>query len=293
MCRFCVGNLFNDRSLFSGWPGDGSSFRDGPSRRTFMALAGAVGAAGLGLHAGHSFAQASTAADLIYEGGTIIPLAAAGAAPVEALAVRGDQIVALGAKSDIDGLKGDATRVIDLDGRTLLPGFIDPHQHSCFVALFSELLADVGYTTYPTREKLMAGLKALDAKLPQGAWLTAYDFDNLLQGGDLSMAELDGVSKDRPIFIWYINMHDGAANSAAFKIADIPSDVGTLPGGGHFGRNPDGSFNGLVYEESAMLKFVTHALPQITPQIFAKAMQDYFKASAALGYTTTHEPGTV
>ena len=118
----------------------------------------------------------------------------------------------------------------------------------------------------------MAGLKALDAKLPAGAWLLAYDFDNLLQGGDLSMTELDGVSKDRPIFIWYINMHDGAANSAAFKIADIPSNVGVLPGGGHFGRNSDGSFNGLVYEESAMLKFVTKALPPITPQVFAKAM---------------------
>ena len=259
-----------------------------------MALAGAAaGATGLGLQAGRAFAQANAAADLIFEGGTIIPLASAGAGAVEALAVRGGQIVAVGAQSDIDGLKGDGTKVIDLGGRTLLPGFIDPHQHSCFVALFAELLADVGYTTYPTRAELIAGLKALDAKLPQGAWLAAYNFDNLLQGGDLSMAELDGVSKDRPILVWYINMHDGAANSAAFKIADIPSNVGVLPGGGHFGRGSDGSFNGLIYEESAMLKFVPHALPPVTPQIFAKAMQDFFKTAASYGYTTTHEPGTV
>lgn len=161
------------------------------------------------------------------------------------------------------------------------------------MALFAELLADVGYTTYPTRDDLMAGLKALDAKLPPGEWLLAYDFDNLLQGGDLSMAELDTVSKDRPILIWYINMHDGAANSAAFKIAQIPQDIGALPGGGHFGRGPDGKLNGLVYEESAMLKFVSHALPKITPAIFEKALTDYFKMSAALGNTTTHEPGTV
>jgi predicted amidohydrolase YtcJ len=297
MCRFCVGNLFTNKSLFSGWsdPDAGSYFREEPSRRTFMALAGAAaGATGLGLNAGRAFAQANASADLIFEGGTIIPLASAGgAATTEAVAVRGGQIVAVGSKSDIDGLKGDGTKVIDLAGRTLLPGFIDPHQHSCFVALFAELLADVGYTTYPTRAELIAGLKALDAKLPQGAWLAAYDFDNLLQGGDLSMAELDGVSKDRPILVWYINMHDGAANSAAFKIADIPSNVGVLPGGGHFGRNADGSFNGLIYEESAMLKFVPHALPPVTPQIFAKAMQDYFKTAASYGYTTTHEPGTV
>ena len=125
------------------------------------------------------------------------------------------------------------------------------------MALFAELLTDVGYTLYPTRAQLIAGLKALDAKLPPGQWLAAYNFDNLLQGGDLSMAELDGVSKDRPIFIWYINMHDGAANSAAFKVAQVPQNVGVLPGGGHFGRGPDGQFNGLVYEEPAMLMFVT------------------------------------
>jgi hypothetical protein len=296
MCRFCVGNLFTNQSLFSGWPGSDadSPLRDGPSRRTFMALAGAAaGAAGFGLNPGRAFAQGAPA-DLIFEGGTVVPLAAAGgASTAEAVAVRGGQIVAVGTEADIAGLKGDGTKVVDLAGRTLLPGFIDPHQHSCFVALFAELLADVGYTTYPTRAELMAGLKALDAKLPAGTWLVGCNFDNLLQGGDLSMAELDGISKDRPIFIWYINMHDGAANSAAFKLANVPSDVGVLPGGGHFGRNPDGSFNGLVYEESAMLMFAAKAFPPITPQIFAKAMQDFFKASAALGYTTTHEPGTV
>ena len=72
------------------------------------------------------------------------------------------------------------------------------------MALFAELLADVGYTTYPARADFMAG--ALDAKLAPGEWLLAYDFENLLQGGDLSMAELDAVSKDRPILIWYINI---------------------------------------------------------------------------------------
>lgn len=230
---------------------------------------------------------------MIFRGGTIVPMTAAGPKRAESIALRDGKILAVGSGNDVAGLQTAATKIIDLNGRTLLPGFIDPHQHTCFVALFAELLADVGYTTYRTRADLMAGLKALDAKLPPGEWLLAYNFDNLLQGGDLSMAELDTVSKDRPILIWYINMHDGAANSAAFKIANIPADVGTLPGGGHFGRSPDGTFNGLIYEESAMLKFVPHALPKITPAIFEKALTDYFKMSASLGNTATHEPGTV
>jgi predicted amidohydrolase YtcJ len=297
MCRFCVGTLFTNKGLYAGWPGSvsGSDLRELPSRRNFMALAGAAaGATGLGMQPGRARAQqAPSGADIIFRGGTVIPMASAGPQRVEAIAVRDGKIVAVGSVSDLAGLQTSQTKVIDLDGRTLLPGFIDPHQHSCFVALFAELLADVGYTTYPTRADLMAGLKALDAKLPPGEWLLAYDFDNLLQGGDLSMAELDGVSKDRPILIWYINMHDGAANSAGFNIAQIPEDIGTLPGGGHFGRGPDGKLNGLIYEESAMLKFVPHALPKITPAIFEKALTDYFKMSAALGNTTTHEPGTV
>ncbi len=292
MCRFCVGTIFMDRSLYSGWPASASGDALTPSRRNFMAMAGAAaGASGLSIRP--SRAQAADGADFLFKGGTIIPMASSGAKTSEAIAVKGGKIVAVGAASDLAGLQSANTKVIDLDGRTLFPGFIDPHQHSCFVALFAELLADVGYTTYPTRAELMAGLKALDAKLPPGEWLLAYNFDNLLQGGDLSMAELDGVSKDRPILIWYINMHDGAANSAAFKIAQIPDNVGVLPGGGHFGRGPDGKFNGLVYEESAMLKFVSHALPKITPAVFEKAMTDFFKTSAALGNTTTHEPGTV
>jgi predicted amidohydrolase YtcJ len=296
MCRVCVGTLFTNSSLYTGWHASAAehTLREQPSRRTFMALAGAAASmTGVSLTAGRAEAQAQAGADLIFQGGTIIPMASAGPKRVEALAVRGSQIVATGSLSDLSGLKTGRTKVIELNGRTLLPGFVDPHQHSCFVALFSELLSDVGYALYPTRAELIAGLKALDAKLPPGQWLTAYNFDNLLQGGDLSMVELDGVSKDRPIFVWYINMHDGAANSAAFKVAQVPQNVGVLPGGGHFGRGPDGQFNGLVYEESAMLMFVTHALPKITPQIFAKAMTDFFKTSASLGNTTTHEPGTV
>lgn len=295
MCRFCVGSLFTNKELYSGWIGPaGEARREGPSRRAFMALAGAAaGATGLGMLPGGARAQAPAGADTLFQGGTIIPMGAAGAKPADALAVRAGKIIAVGSEADLSGLKTASTKIVDLGGRTVLPGFIDPHQHACFVGLFNELLTDVGYTKFRTRPELMAGLKALDARLPAGQWLLVYNFDNLLQGGDLSMAELDTVSKDRPILVWYVNMHDGAANAAAFRAAQIPEDVGVLPGGGHFGRGPDGKLNGLVFEESAMLRFVAHGMPKITPEVFAKALADYFKLSASIGNTTTHEPGTV
>ena len=160
-------------------------------------------------------------------------------------------------------------------GRTLLPGLIDPHCHTIAVSLISELLDDVGYAKYRTRQSLVAHLRQEAATTPKGEWIVGANFDNLLQGGDFTRAELDGISSDHPILIWYINLHDACVNSEAFNIAGLGEDVGELPGGGHFGRGPDGKLNGMVYEESAMLKFAVHFLGKITPEVAAKAITKY------------------
>ncbi len=107
------------------------------------------------------------------------------------------------------------------------------------------------------------------------------------------MQELDAVSTGHPIFVWYVNGHNAAANSLAFKLAKIPQDVGSLPGGGHFGRGPDGKLNGLIYEEPALLRFTAVAVPDVTPDMMANALVLYAKKVAAVGNTTLHEPGTI
>ena len=130
------------------------------------------------------------------------------------------------------------------------------------------------------------------ARTPPGQWMVS-NFDNLLQGGDLSREELDGISTNHPIFVWYTNGHDACVNSLALKITSIPDNIGVLPGGGHFGRDERGQLNGLVYEESAMKKVLLPALPKITPQLAVKAVSDYLRSVAAVGNTTVHEPGTL
>ena len=139
----------------------------------------------------------------------------------------------------------------------------------------------------------MAHLRQVAASTPKGQWIVGANFDNLLQGGDFTRAELDRISTDHPILIWYINMHDACVNSEALRIAGINEDVGELPGGGHFGRGPDGRLNGMVYEESAMLKFAVHFLGKITPEVAAKAITTYLHRVASLGNTMLHEPGTI
>ncbi len=284
MCRACVSHLITNALNFGLQAAT-------PSRRQFMAYG--AGAAALTMAASRAAFAADSGADTIFRNGTIIPMAGPHHA-VEAIAVGGGgKILAVGSDAEIAGLKTSATKIVDLQGRTLLPGFVDPHHHTCGAALFAELLTDVGYTKYPTRAALTEALRAMAAKTPPGQWIIGCNFDNLLQGGDFSMTELDAISTDHPIFIWYVNMHDAAANAAAFRLAKIPDDVGVLPGGGHFGRGPDGKFNGLVYEEPAMLKFVMLAVPPITPQLVGKALVDYTKQVAAAGNTTLHEPGTI
>jgi predicted amidohydrolase YtcJ len=284
MCHACVSSLITDKLAFGLAP-------PATGRRRFMAYAATASAVAAGLGTTR-IATAADGAEVIFRNGTIIPMAGPRRA-VEALAIGGGRILGLGAESDVAGLRTGATRVIDLQGRALLPGFVDPHHHTSSAAVFADMLTDVGFTKYRTRALLTEALKAQAARTPPGQWVVGCYFDNLLQGGDLSMQELDAISSEHPIFIWYVNMHDAAANSMAFRLAQIPDDVGVLPGGGHFGRGADGRFNGLVFEEPAMLKFVEIALPKITPEMVTKALVDYARQAAALGNTTLHEPGTI
>jgi predicted amidohydrolase YtcJ len=261
-----------------------------PSRRAFMAYSAAAASALGAVRAVPAFA-ADDGADLILRGGTIRPLP--GAPVAAALAIKGGKVLAVGDDSALSGLKTANTKVVDLAGRTLMPGLIDPHCHTLLASLIFELLDDVGYAKYPTRDKLVAHLKAVAAGMPKGQWIVGSNFDNLLQGGDFTRTELDAISTDHPIFVWYTNGHDACVNGDALKIAGIADDVGELPGGGHFGRGADGKLNGLVYEESAMLKFAVHFLAKVTPELAAKAVTHYSGHMAAVGNTMLHEPGTI
>jgi len=294
MCRACVSPLIAHPALFEQ-PLGFAGLQVAPSRRGFMALSTAalLGSGLTMVGAGQARAAAATAGavDTIFRNGTIVPIAEGPSA--EAIAVSGGKIVKLGKADDVMSMATKDTQVIDLAGRTLLPGLIDPHNHTVLSSLYLELLTDVGYLKNRTRADLINNLRQLASNTPEGQWVMVSNFDNLLQGGDLSREELDSVSTARAIFVWYTNGHDAAVNSMALKLANIPEDVGALPGGGHFGRGPDGKLNGLVYEVSAMLKVVSVGLPKITPQLAYKAINQFMQAAAATGNTLLHEPGTL
>ena len=204
MCRGCFSKLVLHDDLHQGGITrvlNGAAML--PSMPAFMATA-ADSAPAL---------AADAAADLILRGGTIRPLP--GAPVASALAIKGGKVLAVGDESTLSALKTGGTKVIDLAGRTLLPGLIDPHCHTILASLIFELLDDVGYAKYPTREKLVAHLKQEAAEKPKGQWIVGSNFDNLLQGGDFTRAELDAISTEHPMFVWYTNGHDACVNSEA------------------------------------------------------------------------------
>jgi predicted amidohydrolase YtcJ len=95
------------------------------------------------------------------------------------------------------------------------------------------------------------------------------------------------------MFVWYTNGHDACLNSKALEMGNVPENIGEIPGGGHYGRGPDGKLNGLIYEMPLILKYVGMCLPKITPQIAIKAVREFTRAVSAVGNTFVHEPGTV
>jgi predicted amidohydrolase YtcJ len=280
MCRICTGDLF----------GLASARGNEVSRSRF--LAGSSALAGL---AAAGFASKAVAADaqpaMIFYGGPIITMENRNP-NAQAIAISGGKIVAVGTLPDVIAAAGTGSRRVNLDGRTLMPGLIDPHQHPLPGGLMLTQMQDVSYDSYKTKAEVLAALKAKVAQTPSGQWLYAAYYDNVLQGGYLTMPELDRVSTAHNIFVYYVSMHTASGNTAAFKAAGVTASTGELPGGGHFGKNPDGSLNGMIYEMPALLKFLG-GFPKLTPQLVGESVTKFLYQSAALGITMVHEAGAL
>ena len=137
-------------------------------------------------------------ADAIYFGGDILTMATTDPSYAEALAVEGGKIAFTGSRDEALKLKGDATKLIDLKGRTLLPGFIDTHGHMVYFGK-NMIDADLFGTTEMT--EVITRMKAQVDKTPDGAWIVGFGYmaRKLKEGRHPTVEELDLVSADRPV----------------------------------------------------------------------------------------------
>ncbi|MGB3017346.1 MAG: amidohydrolase [Ignavibacteria bacterium] len=180
------------------------------------------------------------AADAIYFGGDIITMEGESAAYAEAVAVKNGKIFFVGKKSEAEKLKGDSSKMNDLKGKTMLPGFIDPHIHASIAAsvLPVEIVSAMEWNTprgksvvVKDHDAFINRLKELDKSYedPQKV-LLAWGYFKPYHGS-ISKDELNSISLTRPIIVWQRSCHEFYLNDAALKHFNITeADFNKMPG---------------------------------------------------------------
>jgi predicted amidohydrolase YtcJ len=173
-----------------------------------------------------------------------------GAPRAEAVAVHGSRIVAVG---DLDDVRRGAERAeqIDLEGRLLLPGFVDAHNH--YLATGESMgSVDVRYPAVRSIEDLVRTIAAAAAGTPEGRWIRAWGFDHAKypEGRAPTRWDLDAATTRHPVAVTHVSGHYVLVNSEALALRGI-SELAPDPPGGTFLRDADGRLSGLC-EDAAM-----------------------------------------
>ena len=225
-------------------------------------------------------------ADLILKNAKIATLDETGRF-VSALAARGGRIVAMGEFGALEALAGPDTQLIDLEGRTAIPGIIDSHCHPDAYAARIARWQDLSPATIQSRESLLARIASVCQGLADGEWFLGYRLNENKSGGYATLAELDRAGGGRPVFILRTDGHLGLANSTAFAACGIAADAPDPPFG-CFHRHPDsGGFTGLVRETAAHL-FLDRIHAADTPASVGEGLATVFDAFLSHGITTVY-----
>jgi predicted amidohydrolase YtcJ len=231
-------------------------------------------------------------ADLIVLGARVITMDAK--LPVaEAFAVKKGKFTSVGSNADIKLLAGPQTQVLDLGGKTVVPGFIDAHAHPRPIydedSRWYEI--DAGPDKIKTMDNLIAAVRRKAAKTPKGVPITGRGYQETKLGRHPTRADLDKATTDHPVVITHSSGHLSVCNSAALKLAKITRETPD-PKGGEFERDEKGEPTGLLKERAAGI--VRSELPRLEVPESDKvaAYGNCFKLFLASGITGVHVAGT-
>jgi len=204
----------------------------------------------------------------------------------EAVASRGERIIAVGSTSEIRKLTDSKTRVIDLQGRLALPGFIDDHTH--FMNGGFQMLS-VNLRDATTQEEFARRIKEKAAITGSGRWITGGDWDHeLWPGAPLPTKELiDRFTPDKPVFVSRLDGHMALANSVALKVANITKDT-KAPEGGQIVRDPKTGEPTGVLKDTAM-GLVSQHIPAPSAAEYDDALKAALAEAARVGVTSIQD----
>lgn len=206
---------------------------------------------------------------------------------VSALAVKAGRIVALGDDAQMEGMIGDETDLIDLDGRTAIPGIVDSHCHPDSYAARIKRWRNLEPSAIPSRDAL---LSLIDQETKDGRsdrWFVGYRFNENESGGYPTLAELDRAGNGRPVFILRTDGHLALTNAAGLKACGIGADEPDPPFG-RFDRDPKtGAFTGLLRETAAQ-RLLAHVHDGDTEADVADGLEAVFRDWHQYGITSVY-----
>ena len=164
----------------------------------------------------------------------------------QAMAVSGDRILSVGTDGEIKGLKGSKTKVVDLGGRFVMPGFNDAHLHFAAGGLEKTRVNLIGVKSL---EEMKARIAAAAKNLQPGEWIAGRGWDQTLWASQKlpSRYDIDDVTGDHPAFFSRVDGHAALVNSAALKARGITKQTPN-PRGGSYSRDSNGDLTGIVRE---------------------------------------------
>lgn len=241
-------------------------------------------------------AHAADEADVIYFGGEIITLSES-APSAEALAVKDGKIQAIGSKISLEKMvKGPHTRLIDLKGKTLLPGFMDAHSHYFSALSVANQVMVYAPPAGPGKDvdSIISTIEKFrrQNKIKKGELIQAYGYDDTLMpnGRLLNRGDLDRAFPENPVLVGHVSMHGAVLNSLALKRWNIDASTKTPPGGVIVRKPGTEEPWGLIMEMAYFPIFASLPKPSAEQEVeWTKAAQ---KIYAAAGITTAHEGAT-
>lgn len=230
------------------------------------------------------------APDLVFVNGnlTTIDPAYDGA---EALAVKQGIIIKLGTNDTIKKLIADNTEVIDLKGKTLMPGFIESHTH---LILYGDTLSQINCRTPPNKSiaDIVARVRKEASIKPEGEWIKGWGYDDTLleENRHPERWDLDSVAPNHPVYLTHVSGHFIAVNSYALKLAGIDAGINDPPGGIIYRKDDSREPNGVLAEPPAMNK-VSTLIPAVTVEKLKEAIKKANDKYVSVGVTSIHEAG--
>jgi len=207
----------------------------------------------------------------------------------EAIAVRAGHISAVGTNQEITACISPSTRVIDAQGRTILPGLIDVHTHGMEWA--KSVVANQINAAYPAMKSIadvVAEISRRAKSSKSGDWIVGAGWDDAKYSEHryIVRTDIDPVSGDHPVYLSHVSGHLAIANSAALKLAGVTRDTPD-PSGGVIEHDTSGEPTGILKDNA--MNLVANHLPADPPDLAARAAKYFSEQALSFGLTTVHD----